>query len=481
MTDSSRKRWCAVLVLSAVWGLSSTAALAASTTGIELQPPAAQPATRNAEQAQADAPSSLGGLFGDDIPAGKQKEKAGSGFGVRGFVQTEVARTIASPTHWSKLLTRAELGAQGAFNDQVKWKLSGRLDYDAVYDLTNFYPSDVKKDQRFNLYARENYLDFGAGNWDFRFGRQQIVWGEVVGLFFADVVSAKDRREFILPDFDILRIPQWAARAEYSGKDVHAELLWVPVASYDNIGKPGAEFFPAPPPPPPGFATQFQGEVRPARDLANSNYGVRLSTLQSGWDVSGFYYRSTDASPTFYRQVVTVPQPAFIFQPRHSRITQFGSTVAKDFRSFVLKGEAVYTRGRQFEVMRLSDVDGVVQQNTLDWVLGLDFTLPKDTRLNVQLFQRLFFNHDPDIVPKKHENGYSVLLNHKLTDSLEGQLLWISSLNRSDWMLRPRVTWNFEKNWRVAAGVDVFHGPPLGFFGRFNNRDRVYSELRYSF
>src|SRR5207302_7821586 len=121
---------------------------------------------------------------------------------------------------------RAELGAQGAFNEQVKWKLSGRVDYDAVYDLTNFYPPDVRKDQRLNFYARENYLDLGAGNWDFRLGRQHIVWGEVVGLFFADVVSAKDQREFILPEFEILRIPQWAARAEYSRNDFHAELVW---------------------------------------------------------------------------------------------------------------------------------------------------------------------------------------------------------------------------------------------------------------
>jgi hypothetical protein len=429
--------------------------------------------------AQGDAPVSRDALFGDDV--GLSPKRSGSSVGLRGFVQTEVARTYAAPSHWSKLLTRAELAAQGSISDQVKWKLSGRVDYDAVYDVTNFYPHDVRKDQRFNFFARENYLDFGAGKWDFRLGRQQIVWGEVIGLFFADVVSAKDQREFILPDFDILRIPQWAARAEYTADKFHAELVWVPVATYDEIGKPGAEFYPAPPPPPPGFGTQILGEVRPPRDLANTNYGVRLSTLQNGWDVSGFYYRSTDATPTFLRQVVTGAQPAFIYQPTHGRISQFGSTVAKDFRSFVLKGEAVYTRGRQYNVLRLSDDAGVVSQNTLDWVASLDFTLPKDTRFNVQLFQRIFFDHDPDIVSKKYENGYSLFLNHKIATNVEGQVLWISSLNRRDWMLRPRVAWNFEKNWRVLAGVDVFNGPQLGFFGRFANRDRVYTELRYSF
>jgi len=57
----------------------------------------------------------------------------------------------------------------------------------------------------------------------------------------------------------------------------------------------------------------------------------------------------------------------------------------------------------------------------------------------------------------------------------------VASLNRTDWMLRPRVTWNFEKNWRLAVGADLFNGPPLGYFGRYDAKDRVYTELRYNF
>ena len=147
----------------------------------------------------------------------------------------------------------------------------------------------------------------------------------------------------------------------------------------------------------------------------------------------------------------------------------------------MLKGESVYTRGRQFSVLRPSDPDGVVPQNTLDWALGLDFALPAETRLNMQVFQRAYFNYDPDLISDKHENGYSLLLNHKLGNKLEAQVTWISSLNRTDWLFRPRVMWNFERNWRLAVGADVFKGPPLGFFGRYEGRNRVYSEVRYSF
>lgn len=434
-------------------------------------------------------------LFGDDLPkasAGASpkadpktdpkaslKPTSSRGPGIKGFVQFELARTIADPDHWSKMRTRADLSSQGKLSADLKWKLGVRLDYDAVFDIDDFYNAAVKKDQRFDAALRENYLDYSAGNWDFRIGRQHIVWGEMVGLFFADVVSARDMREFILPDFDQLRTPQWAIRSEYFKDDFHAELLWIPVASYDNIGKPGAEFYPYQPVPA-GFNVRYQSERRPERNADNMNYGLRLSTLKNGWDISGFYYRSTDINATFYRDAFSQPG-TLIYQARHDRIDQWGSSLAKDFDGIVLKGEAVYTKGRSFTSLNPLDRDGVTAQNTLDWAAGLDFTLPAESRLNAQIFQRQFFNYQADIIADHHENGFSLLANSKFFNNWEVQALLISSINRSDRLFRPRATWNFERNWRWVLGADIFKGPPLGMFGRYDQQDRVYSELRYSF
>jgi hypothetical protein len=416
-------------------------------------------------------------LFGDDeSTTEKLSEPAWKKLltGWTGFSQLEIADTYSSPEHLSKAKLRTELSRVGRFNEQIKWKISGRFDYDAAYDLSNFYPPAVRRDQRFEFFLRENYVDVSAGNFDFRLGRQHVIWGEMVGLFFADVVSARDMREFVLPSFDIIRIPQYAVRAEYSKDDLHAEVLWIPVPTVDEIGKPGADFYPGP-----SVGGSFLPEDRSGRNIGNSNYGVRLSQLKNGWDVSAFYYHSLDASPTFYRVSGATDPP--VFQPRHDSIDQFGATLAKDFGSIVLKGELIYTDGRKFNALRPSAVDGLIGQNTLDYVLGLDFTLPAETRLNLQFFQRVFFAHDPDIVPDKLENGASILLNGKLWRKVEAQALLIHSLNRVDWMFRPRLSWQFERNWRWALGADIFSGPSTGLFGRFDQNDRVYTELRYSF
>jgi hypothetical protein len=425
-------------------------------------------------------------LFGDGLGDAPRKSDA-SGGGIRGFIQYEMARATAEPAHWTKMITRADLSGSGTLGNGIKWKLGARIDYDAVFGLhDNIYPAAVERNQRFNVHLRENYLDVGAGNWDFRFGKQHVVWGEMVGLFFADVVSARDMREYILPEFDMMRIPQWAARAEYFSGDFHAEFVWIPVASYDLIGKPGAEFYPWQIRPA-GVKVVYRNEDIPDKSLANSNYGARLSVLKNGWDVSAFAYSSMDAQATFHLDAESIPG-TWIYRARHDRIHQYGGTVAKDFGDFVLKGEMVYTRGRQFAVLPRfdanglpADANGVVPQKTMDWAVGLDFTLPADTRFNVQFYQRRYFDHDRDLTADAREDGYSLLLSHKFTDRLEAQALWISSLNRTDWLFRPKLIWNFERNWRWVLGADIFKGPQLGLFGRYDRQDRAYTEVRYSF
>ena len=433
-------------------------------------------------------PGSRDELFGEDLPKSKAAVKdapaaaAEPGSGWRGHFQTEFAYTYDSPEHWSKARARLELGRQGRISDTLKFKVTGRVEYDAVFDIErNFYPRDVRRDQQHDFQWRETYLDVSAGDLQLRLGRQHIIWGEVPGLFFADVVSARDLREFVLPEFDSLRIPQWAARAEYFAGDSHIELIWIPWVTVDRIGKPGADFYPFPPPPPPGFGAVFNSEQKPDRNFGHSNYGLRMSTLKAGWDLSAFAYRSIDAEANFYRRIVAAPVPLFVFTPRHDRITQFGGTLSKDLGEFILKAEAVYSKDKGFSVQRLSHPDGIARLDIFDYLIGADFSLGADTRLYAYGFQRRFVQYDSDIVPDRTETGATLQLTHKLTSTLELQALFITSLNRNDWMFRPKATWNFARNWRMNMGLDILHGPQLGFFGRFGNRDRIYTDIRYSF
>lgn len=424
--------------------------------------------------ASAGAAEGLDDLFDLDAPhdAPAEQSSGGSGSGIRwsGYGEFAGAYTYRDPEHWSKLRTRFELAASGRAGAGIRYKISARADVDAAYHLEDhYYPGPVRRDQRRELSLREAYLDFSSGDFEFRVGRQHVVWGEMVGLFLADVVSARDMREVILPEFESMRIPQWAARAEYFAGQSHFEFLWIPAPSYDEVGKPGADFYPYP------FidgGTRVRTN-RPSNSLSNSNWGLRASHLINGWDLSAFYYRSYDVQPTLYQL------PGGSLELRNDRIHQLGGTFSKDYGRFVLKGETVHTRGRKY--LTLDDPVnplGLKSSETLDYAVGVDVPVGSVWRFNVQYFGRRAFQHDDTMGFDRDETGMTFLVNRKFGDRVEAEVLYIGSFTSSDYLVRPKLSWHMTQDWRAQVGADIFGGRDNGLFGRYDNQDRVYLEFR---
>lgn len=384
-----------------------------------------------------------------------------------GYAEFGGAYTVAGEQHWSQLRARGEYGVSGNLADWGRFRIVARAEVDAAYRLENdFYPDAVRRDQESDFVIREAYLDFALGDWEYRAGRQQVVWGEMVGLFLADVVSARDTREFFLPEFEAMRIAQWAVRAERFSGDSHFELLWVPYASYDRIGKPGADFYPFPLPAGTGVK-----EVIPDRgDWSHHAFGGRYSRLLAGWDLSAFYYQSNDVQPTLYRLDSGL-------ELRHDRIEQLGGTFSKDLGSIVLKGETVYTYGRSWPSEDPLAPYGLYQSDVLEYIAGV--MIPRgDWRFDLQFYGRHSFDYDPQLLLDEDEFGITLLVNRRFSDRLEGEILYLAGLNRSDYSVQPSLSWNISQTLRLQFGADLFGGDSLGYYGRFSESDRLFLALR---
>lgn len=414
----------------------------------------------------AAADAELDALLDVGTPAAGSEAATGVKWG--GYAELGMAYTYRDPERWSHLRARGELTGSGQLAPRVRWKLNARAELDGAFDLEDeHYPAAVRRDQRRDFMLREAYVDVGHGDWEFRFGRQHVVWGEMVGFFFADVVSARDMRDFLQTELERMRIGQWAVRAEYFGTDTHFELLWVPKPSFDRIGKPGSDFYAYPWMP----ADTVVSEDRPGDDLDDGNWGARVSHLVGGWDLSAFYYHSYDVAPTLHAYA---PGRAEL---RHERIDQVGGTFSKDLGSFVLKGEAVHTSGRGVNTFRPGPMVGLVGTDMVDYAFGVD--LPSgDWRFNVQYYGRRLDDHRPGMMMDRHEQGVSLQVVHGAGTDLEAEVLAVTSLNRSDYSLRPKLSWKFAPAWRAAVGVDVFGGKDRGVFGVYDKEDRAWLELR---
>lgn len=86
-----------------------------------------------------------------------------------------------------------------------------------------------------------------------------------------------------------------------------------------------------------------------------------------------------------------------------------------------------------------------------------------------------------DFVIKSDGVGASFFIASKISSAFEPQLLWIQNFKDAGGLVRPRLNWYPTKNTTVGFGVDIFTGSADGFFGRYNNRDRAYADVRYGF
>ena len=164
-------------------------------------------------------------------------------------MRQDAAMSVHQPAHLTENRTYAYFDLSSdlwtSANNKYRISLNGsaRGFYDTVFDVNHFYPGDVRTNEGHQIALRRAVVTFGGPGWTIHAGRQQVVWGEAVGMFIADVVNPKDYRQFLIPDFDDIRIPLWAIDAEKSlGAAGRLELFWTPDLRTSEIPVPGSEF-----------------------------------------------------------------------------------------------------------------------------------------------------------------------------------------------------------------------------------------------
>jgi len=400
---------------------------------------------------------------------------------LRGRLAEEFAYRLHDPGDVSKLKTLGWLDGKYAFSESVAVRAAVRGWYDAVFEATDRYPANVERDQKTDLSLREALLIVGLGDLDVRLGRQQIVWGEAISTFVTDVVNPKDFREFVLPDFSELRIPIWALDATYRlAEGVSVEGVWTPDTRTNKLPKQGAEFQFA------RFPYRFRNPVVRLPDdadefsLARSEGGVRLSVLRQGWDVALIYYDEADKSPVlFQRRVAQPPGPeVVVLDPQHPRLHIIGATLAKSFEPVVMRAEAALTLGKRYETANPLDPDGVVGRDTLDWLVGVDYTFFETVDTALQLSQKVLMGSATNLTRAGVAAQVTTSVTLRVTtgffdNTLNPTVLFVAGVNRGDFRLSPRIDYLVSGAVTLSVGADLFEGPHRTLYGQFDRNDRV--------
>ncbi len=404
-----------------------------------------------------------------------------------GELKNETAYRTKKPHQFSKIKNSLNLKASGSLSKKVSFVLGARVSYDPVFDLTDNYNDRVEKDQRVMADLRDAYLDMDLENFDLRIGNQQIVWGQAVGLFFADIVNPLNLKEYILPDLEQLRTPVPALNLEYFGSDFNFQTIFIPFPEFNKFGKAGSEF---------DFSKQIYAQnvdiilndpADPSNSLDNSEIGFRMSKLIHGWDMSLFYLYDMYNFPVNYRFISLNPpgssHPVTItYQPKYERVHRTGATFSKDYEDAIFKGEFIYSNDLYFPSSDIADLDGIKASDTFDWLLGVDYTFFGRLETNFQLMQNIILDHDPDMIQKEYKTSFSVWMKIGFFDNkIEPELFFVSSFNQKDYLLRPKISYHHSGSLKFTLGADMFYGEEDGDLGIFRNNDRLYIETVYKF
>jgi hypothetical protein len=329
--------------------------------------------------------------------------------------------------------------------------------------------------QEMEIGLREVYMDIYFSSVDLRFGKQQIIWGKADGVFITDIVSPKDLSEFLLRDFDEIRMGITSLKANYYLGDNTFEFVWAPNFISTQMPNEGSIWFPQLNFPATPVFDYSQKEVE--SKLGNSEVFAKFSAITSAIDFEIMGGYMWDDDPAMH---ITKKPTGQTVTPRHHRLGLAGGSFSSTLGGFVLRGEGAYYNGKYFSSEDPTLADATVKKDYLHYLIGVDYTL-WNIRLSSQFIQQAILDYEVPIKNDDYENTMTLLASKDfLRETLRLELFSYIGLNNSDALIRPKVIYDLADGFELLLGANIFVGSE-GNFGQYDNNDMIYTKIKYSF
>ena len=328
--------------------------------------------------------------------------------------------------------------------------------------------------ERTGLSLGETWMNWGAGSFQLRLGRQLVSWGAADGLVLTDVVCPQNLTAYAGLDFAGSRLPVDGVRLRYSFPVFAVEALWIPLFTPARL--PGDEqnplygvFYPASVD---MGGVPLSGSVLEAdlpQTIADGEYGLRLSAYTPALDFSLALFYGWNDIPHFRKDLrFSGPVPEKLeFAPGYARTLMAGADASVPLGEFLLRLEAAWTGGGRYDrsagetaaALLAGQSDEPVEKHKLQLLAGLDWN-PSGWTLSVQYYE--------DLLPDAYGGGTARpwrknALTLRIGRSFFRELLSLSAwcyldLRDFDAAAGVSAAWALTDSLSLSLGSDFFTG-----------------------
>ena len=325
----------------------------------------------------------------------------------------------------------------------------------------------------------EAYATLHFENADLRIGKQIVAWGRADGINPTDNLTPRDLTLW-LPFEDDQRFGTKALKLDtYLNRELTLTTFVTP------------SFSPSRTPTPAGVSPIVT--VLPTQTFSNTEVALKLNKTGGDLDWSVSYLHGFSLVPTI--QFPAANSSVGGLELHYEKIDVLGADVARNFGHYGVRGEFAYFHPRD-----TPDVNFSAIKPYFFFVVGGDRTFSDSLNINLQFFGRRvehFSTQGENMSPAQRKlsiqnaitqgqldsvsRGISMRVNKKwLGDTLEGEVLAIVNLTRSNSFIRPLLTYAVNDRCKISVGAVLYNGAPLTLFGRLKANQRGFVEMRFS-
>ena len=337
---------------------------------------------------------------------------------------------------------------------------------------------------------KEGWADFRRGPFELSVGKQLYAWGT------ADVFNPTDNlnpRDYMDP-IDSEKMGVWSVAARATLGATQITFVVVPVFTPSRL--PLADSRWAPPPPSTPIPAMTAARDLPEVEWSNVQYGGRVRTTVTGWDLSASYFEGFETTPVIKVSQVPVAPGVVVplATPVFTRMRVLGMDMSTTWRKFEFHVENAFKfvvrDGRHDRFQIVAGFGYTWDGFRLRWLDRISVVAEYAREVNLSTNRSSNVLAEEDLVRlglalpnNAFSDGAAGRVTFRFTEDTELRLTGaLDFTNTLGSFVRVHVAHRIFDALHAEAGLDFFTGERgKTFWGQWRDNDRFFFVLRYFF